>query len=78
MTFGTANEVRRPRTVLAAEHYGKADLMAKRAQGNLSRVSLEKAELDRLLDALTYIVCQRQMRLRWGPARVGSPINNGR
>jgi hypothetical protein len=46
--------------------------MAKRVQSNVSSVPVGKDELERLLDALIYIVSQRQMRRRWGPTRVGS------
>jgi hypothetical protein len=40
--------------------------MSKRAQSKLSGVPLGQDDLERLLDALVYIVCQRQMRTRWG------------
>jgi hypothetical protein len=46
--------------------------MSKRVQNNVSKVPAGRDELERLLDALIYIVSQRQMRRRWGPTRVGS------
>jgi hypothetical protein len=44
--------------------------MSKRIHSDQQRILFAVNDLERLLDALAYIVSHRQMRLRWGPARL--------